>query len=231
MANAPKAEPADQRPDTRARPAAPPPVAGRQARRKAETRQRLLTAARELFAERGYDATRPQDIARAADLATGTFYLHFTDKREAFLAFTELAAEELMGTIRERAVGSAGFEQRLRHALEALFDFSHRQPGVLSAAFADAAVIAAAIPSGASLRDRLADSLARGLQSDMQRGELASDYDPHVIAHGIVGMIDAACVHGLAHAPSRDELISNLTRFCTRALAVAPAVAPERSRT
>jgi AcrR family transcriptional regulator len=228
MASAPEAEPTRPGRAGRARPPAAAP--GRQARRKAETRQRLLAAARELFAVRGYDATRPQDIARAADLATGTFYLHFADKREAFQAFTEGAAEELMAMIRERAAGSSGFEQRLRHALEALFDFAHRQPGVLSAAFADAAVIAAGVPSGASLRDRLADSLARSLRSDIQRGELADDFDPRVIAHGIVGMIDAACVHGLHQATTREDLIANLTRFCARALAVAPRPPVESRR-
>jgi AcrR family transcriptional regulator len=227
MTAAPKAETIREP----AEPQGSPLGAGRQARRKAETRQRLLTAARSLFAEGGYDATRPQDIARAADVATGTFYLHFADKREAFLAFTEQAAEELMTMIRARAVGSRGFEARLRHALEALFDFADRQPGVLSAAFADAAVIAAAIPSGASLRDRLADSLARGLRADMQRGEVAGDFDPHVIAHGIVGMIDAACVHGATGNTSRPELIANLTRFCARALAVPePPITRENRR-
>jgi AcrR family transcriptional regulator len=231
MVAAPKAETVREAADSGRGPlpARARPAEGRQARRKAETRQRLLTAARSLFAARGYDATRPQDIARAADVAAGTFYLHFADKREAFLAFTELAAEELMGMIRNRAIGSRGFEERLRHALEGLFDFADSQPGVLSAAFADAAVIAAAVPSGASLRDRLVDSLARGLQIDMQRGEVASDYDARVIAHGIVGMIDAACVHGATDATSRAELIANLTRFCARALAVEGRPTPKES--
>jgi AcrR family transcriptional regulator len=219
MSSAPKTE-SDRTPATGRARSAPNIPGGRQARRKAETRQRLLDAARTLFATRGYDATRPQDIAREADLATGTFYLHFADKHEAFLAFIEVAAEELMGVIRRRAVGATRFEERLGSALEGLFDFAESQPGVLSAAFADAAVIAAVVPSGASLRDRLADSLARGLQHDMDRGEVAPDYDARVIAHGIVGMIDAACVHGASHATSRAELISNVTRFCARALAV-----------
>ncbi len=87
-----------------------PDPAGRRARRKAETRQRLLAAARQLFVTRGYDATRPQDVARAADLATGTFYLHFADKRDAFVAFTEQAGEELMALMSERMVGARGFE-------------------------------------------------------------------------------------------------------------------------
>ena len=198
------------------------PDAGRRARRKAATRQRLLEAARELFASRGFDATRPQDIARAADLATGTFYVHFADKCEAFHGFTAQAAEELMGEIRERVVGTADFEQRLRRSLEALYEYAERNPGVLSAAFADAAVIAAGVPSGASLRDRLADTLARALQHDMDAGRLADDYDARVIAHGIVGMIQAACVHGARADLSAPQLFENLTRFCARALAIPP---------
>jgi AcrR family transcriptional regulator len=202
-------------------PESPPPgagAAGRRARRKAETRRRLLAAARRLFAERGYDATRPQDIARAADLAIGTFYVHFADKREAFVTFTEQAAEELMGLIRARARGASGFEQRLQRSLEALFDYAEENPGVLSAAFADAAVISAGLPTGASLRDRLARSLAESLRRGVAGAELSGDYDALVIAHGIVGMIQAACVHGARRDTGRRELVDNLTRFCARAL-------------
>jgi AcrR family transcriptional regulator len=204
-----------------AAPAALPsePDPGRRERRKAETRRRLLDATHRLFASRGYHATRPQDIARAADVAIGTFYLHFADKREAFLAFTDEATERLMTQMLARARDATHFEDGLRRALEALFEFSDQQPGVLGAAFADAAVIAAGVPRGASLRDRLALTVANALRRDMRRGALASDYDAEIVAHGIVGMIHAASVHGTAaRRPSRDELIENLTRFCSRAL-------------
>ena len=192
---------------------------GRRARRKAETRQRLLASARALFVSRGYDATRPQDIARAADLATGTFYVHFSDKSEVFHAFVAQAAEELMTEMGERIGDARDFEQRLLRSLEALNDYAQRNPGVLKAAFADAAVIAAGVPSGASLRDRLNDSLARGLQADMNAGLLAADYDARVIAPGIVGMIHAALVHGARDDLSPQALFQDLTRFCARALA------------
>jgi AcrR family transcriptional regulator len=189
----------------------------RHERRKAETRRRLLAAARELFARRGYDATRPQDIARAADVAAGTFYLHFADKRAAFLAFTDHAAQELMGRIREHARDTRSFEQRLYASLEAVFEYADANPGVLTAAFADAAVISAGLPAGTSLRDRLARSLSEGLRQGMASGSVANDYDPLVIAHGIVGMIQAACVHAASDTRPRD-LLENLTRFCARAL-------------
>jgi AcrR family transcriptional regulator len=218
MATAPK--PLRGPADRSRRPAKEKPPADRRARRKAETRQRLLAAARSLFATRGYDA----------DLAAGTFYVHFADKRAAFVAFTEQAAEELMALQGERMAGATGFEQRVRRSLEALFEYAEHNPGVLSAAFADAAVIAAGVPTGASLRERLVDSLARGLRHDMQAGELSADYDAHVIAHGIVGMIQAACVYGARRHLSREDLLDNLTRFCARALAVGDRAAPENRR-
>jgi AcrR family transcriptional regulator len=199
-------------------PAASDALPGRRERRKAETRRRLLEAARRLFVERGYDATRPQDIARTADVAAGTFYLHFADKREAFVTFTDEAAGELMEHIRERARSAAGFADRLASSLEALFDYADAHPGVLGAAFADGGVIAEGLPVGASLRDRLAHNLAQGLRQGMAQGEIRDDYDAHVIAHGIVGMIQAACVHGSGRGADRQALIENLTRFCGRAL-------------
>ncbi|MGB1087544.1 MAG: TetR/AcrR family transcriptional regulator, partial [Alphaproteobacteria bacterium] len=71
--------------------------------RRAESRRRLLDAARELFVSRGYHATRPQDITKAANLGHGTFYIHFKDKRECFLAFVDEAQQDLMTSIDEAA--------------------------------------------------------------------------------------------------------------------------------
>ena len=54
------------------------------ARSRAATRGRLLSAGRNLFAQRGLHRVTTHDIARMAGVASGTFYLHFTDKRELF---------------------------------------------------------------------------------------------------------------------------------------------------
>lgn len=181
----------------------------------------MLGAARNLFATDGYDATRPQDIARAADLAIGTFYIHFPDKRAAFLAFTEAASHELMERVRTRIGDARGFEARLLRSLEAIVAFSDENPGVLAAAFADEAVLAADLPGAASLRDRLAQSLANQLREGMRRRELRRDYDPSVVAHGIVGLVQQGLRFGANARISRAALLENLVRFCARAL-VAP---------
>jgi AcrR family transcriptional regulator len=60
-----------------------------------ETRERLVDGAARLFNRVGYHGTDSNRIAEEAGYATGTFYKHFHDKREVFLAVYErwLAAE------------------------------------------------------------------------------------------------------------------------------------------
>ena len=60
-----------------------------------QTRERLITAAASQFNRFGFHGTDSNSIAKEAGYATGTFYKHFGDKREVFLAAYErwLAAQ------------------------------------------------------------------------------------------------------------------------------------------
>jgi hypothetical protein len=102
---------------------------------------------------------------------------------------------------------------------------------VLAAAFADASVLAAAVPQGSSLRDRLAQSLAQALRDGMQRGELRRDYDPSLIAHGIVGLLQQGLRFGSHGGVERRALLENLVRFCARALVTPSDAAHEEIAT
>ncbi|MDH5736906.1 MAG: TetR/AcrR family transcriptional regulator, partial [Gammaproteobacteria bacterium] len=104
--------------------------------------ERLRLAARQLFVEDGYDKTRPQDIARLAGLANGTFYLHFKDKKAAFLDFSERAQSDLIQELRVGLDGITGREHRWRVIFAVMETFSERHPGVLEAAFMDPVMIA-----------------------------------------------------------------------------------------
>ena len=102
-----------------------------------ETRDRLVAAAAEAFNRAGYHGTDSNRIARAAGFAPATFYKHFADKREIFLAAyarwvaTEWAAieqtvaaagsrEELAGRVVELVLGLHRRWRRLRASLLAL---------------------------------------------------------------------------------------------------------------
>lgn len=62
---------------------------GRGARRKQQTRQRLMRAALELMAERGRDGVAINEITEAADVGFGSFYNHFESKEAIHSALVE----------------------------------------------------------------------------------------------------------------------------------------------
>ena len=55
---------------------------GRQARRRSQTRARLVRAAAALFARQGADNTRINEITDEADVGFGSFYNHFKSKED-----------------------------------------------------------------------------------------------------------------------------------------------------
>ena len=195
----------------------PAVTSDRRARRKAETRDRLLAAARSLFVELGYHATRPQDIAREADVAAGTFYSHFADKREAFSEFVSQAGSELLGRISAQP-DPGDFKGRLATSLYTLLAYNDENPGVLGAAFSDPAMIEGEATPIRGMREDLAANLALELERDMKAGQLRRDFDAGLIAHAIVGLIHQALVYTGSHAVDRDDLVEQVTRFCDLAL-------------
>ncbi len=87
--------------------AAPP---DRHARRREQTRAKLLEAARALFARQGVESTRINEITEEADVGFGSFYNHFDGKEaivEAVLAETVAAQgaalDEITGSLEDPA--------------------------------------------------------------------------------------------------------------------------------
>src|SRR5688572_173446 len=66
----------------------------RGARRKRETRDRLLRAAFRLFGERGVDAVAINEITEAADVGFGSFYNHFASKEAIYEAVVDWVFED-----------------------------------------------------------------------------------------------------------------------------------------
>jgi AcrR family transcriptional regulator len=77
----------------------------RGARRKRETRTRLLEAAFGLVAEKGIDGVTINEITEAADVGFGSFYNHFESKEGIFTALVEWLFEEFANTLDRLASG------------------------------------------------------------------------------------------------------------------------------
>jgi AcrR family transcriptional regulator len=71
-----------------------PRPASRFERRRARTRQALITAARQILAETGESTASIQEIAERADVGFGSFYNHFETKTALFDAAVADALEE-----------------------------------------------------------------------------------------------------------------------------------------
>jgi AcrR family transcriptional regulator len=106
--------------------------------RRANTRERLITAAMHVFAERGVNGASVEEICEAAGCTRGAFYSNFPDKSALVLAIIQhniatqvVAAERAVAAIKPAADLSA--EDLVSLALTA-YEEAGRQPGESSLA-------------------------------------------------------------------------------------------------
>jgi AcrR family transcriptional regulator len=80
---------------------------GLRERKKQQTRELIAETARGLFGERGFEAVTVAEIARAADVSTQTVFNYFPTKEDLVYWRLESFEDELLSTIRDRAVGES----------------------------------------------------------------------------------------------------------------------------
>src|SRR5262245_10146852 len=88
---------------------------------KAIQRERLVVAMLMAAAELGYRETNVQDVIDRAGVSRPTFYEHFANKEDCFLAAFDTSAARLRTKVDEAAErGGEIWRDRLRNSLEAL---------------------------------------------------------------------------------------------------------------
>lgn len=97
---------------------------GRNERRKAETRRRIIAAGHELFQAKGYAATSMEDISRTADVAIRTIYLHFESKAAVLLAYHDAWVSDFVRLVGERGADEP-LDAAVHRAISALAGAGH----------------------------------------------------------------------------------------------------------
>ncbi|HEU0027946.1 MAG TPA: helix-turn-helix domain-containing protein [Ktedonobacterales bacterium] len=210
--------------------------ANRGARRRTETRRRLLAAARTVFAREGLEAATIAQITAEADAGFGTFYLHFATKEEAYRAvvtegFSELAAE-LERVRSETAERREPWHAMTRAAVRAYGEFATRNRALFTVMFAGGGV-------GLGLSRELGERFAAGIAAQLiQSGaEEASapdqrpwPYPPMPVAIATVAALTRTILWWLGQnesqeqpdesgfPPSLETLIETMSRYVTAAL-------------
>jgi AcrR family transcriptional regulator len=145
--------------------------------------ERLLDATEGLIAEKGAAQTTIEAIVKEAGVSSVTFYEHFRDKEECFVAAFERAVEELRSEVRAALPAEGSREERVRAGLEALLAAIDAEPararlcfveaqqgGPLMASSYDAALDEVAGALGDSLGQAIAGGLAWLLRERLELG-------------------------------------------------------------
>lgn len=156
---------------------------------RAVQRERLIVAMLNAAADLGYLETNVQDVIDRAGVSRPTFYEHFSNKEDCFLAAFDTSAERLRKMVRTAARnGGDVWRDRVRSGLQALLRFASHEPDT-----ARTMVVEARAASAAAVRRRveLLDDFAQCLDSHAR--ELLPDYRPNtaLTASGIVGGVES----------------------------------------
>ncbi|MDX3240836.1 TetR/AcrR family transcriptional regulator [Streptomyces sp. ME18-1-4] len=113
----------------------------RAAKLRAEQRvQRFLDAAQELIADKGTTDFTVQEVVERSRQSLRSFYQHFDGKHELLLALFEDALSKSAAAIREQVAARQDPLERLKLAVELLYDSSKPREGRQSPLFTDFAV-------------------------------------------------------------------------------------------
>jgi AcrR family transcriptional regulator len=116
-------------------------------------RQRILAATEGLLAEKGAGKTTIEAIVKAAGVSSVTFYEHFRDKEECYIAAFDGAVECLRSLVRDAVPAEAPEAERMRRGLTALLAAVDAEPARARLCFVEAQ------KGGPRLRERYDETL------------------------------------------------------------------------
>jgi AcrR family transcriptional regulator len=192
----------------------------------ASQRTRLLEAVGRAVAAKGYAGATIDDIVRGAGVSKKTFYDHFSDKLDCFLAAYESASDELLTRLREAQSTPEGWLERTRAGIVAYLRWLAAEPALARVFLIE---VAAAGPVAAERRERIRDRYAevlRDLQDDARAEIPALPRLPAEVFHALVAAVDELVVRRIREsgATSLPELEPVLL-YLQVALLAGPQVA------
>jgi AcrR family transcriptional regulator len=157
-------------------------------------RQAILEAMVRVVGRKGYKPTSVEDVIVEAGVSRTTFYKHFEDKRECFLAAYDMLTERILAEVIERCDAGLPWVERVRAGLATLVEMFALEPALARTAIVEVSA------AGAEARQRHWNAISR-LTEFLEDGEqLAGDRElPENIA-----LMAAGAVSGLIF----DELLT-----------------------
>lgn len=179
-------------------------------------RERLLAGMLRASAMLGYRELNVQDVLEAAGVSRPTFYEHFENKEDCFLAAFDAAAKRLRERVEAAAeAGGERWRDRLRAGLEEALRVVTEEHEAAMTLIVEAR---AACPPALLRRDELLDRFAACIDTQIraERAELGDPEPvPPVAAAGVVGGIETLLYNRICRDDATDleSLIPSLMYF------------------
>jgi AcrR family transcriptional regulator len=151
------------------------------------TRRRLLALAVERFGERGFRAASVSEIARSAGLTQAAVYAYFDNKEALFKAAVDADASALIDDISGQ-IGDTDIRQLIPTVIVHAVATLPRHPlaqRVLEGKEPDEVARLGELHA----IDRFSSLLASGFEAAQAAGEVRADFDPSVVADGVVALV------------------------------------------
>jgi AcrR family transcriptional regulator len=148
-------------------------------------RERILDGVATVCHRRGYAEMAVQDITVAAGVSRKTFYEHFRNKDDAFVAAYDEMSGRLLGHVREALRNSEGFEDGVIHCLRAFLEFIASEPSFAQLGIVE---VLAAGPEAVERRNQTMRSFAELIERGAELG-VPGRRPPELTAETLVGGI------------------------------------------
>jgi AcrR family transcriptional regulator len=150
-------------------------------------RARLESAMVEAVARNGYAETTVTELVKLAGVSKTTFYNHFEDKQECFLATFDDIMEALAEAVAEAFAGPADTRQKLTAGLTVFMRLGVDHPTAASLISVDSLTLG---PAGIAHRERALDRFSAMLEANLAEVP-GSDQVPGVAAQAVIAGLRA----------------------------------------
>ncbi|HEU4976630.1 MAG TPA: helix-turn-helix domain-containing protein [Baekduia sp.] len=170
--------------------------------------RQLLRGMAEVIADKGYGATTIADVVRAAHVSKSTFYAHFTDKEECYVALFSAASDNVLAAMVE-AHHDAGaqdlpWRDHLRAVNEAYLDMLAAGGGLTQSLLVE---VQTAGPAALRMRRDIFGRyvrLMRGVADELRRADPRLRPVRPETALAIVGGINELVAEAIGDGPVAD---------------------------
>jgi AcrR family transcriptional regulator len=193
--------------------------------RRAERRERLLSAGLALFGTEGYAAASIEKLCTEAGVSTRNFYEEFTSREDLLMALHNRILEQSFQAVVAALEGTAdaSLRERFTRAVRAFITTTASDPRWARLSYVEIIGVSNAVERHrVAWRDRWAEFLVSEAKRAVERGE-AADRDFHLSAVALIGAVNELVHHWSLRtdAHSLDDVIEEIVRMATTAV-IAP---------